>query len=243
MANVAERKLYMSAFPSEISVGQKLFGEIALSPARAELVRKSYLLLSLSVASAMAGGYLGAHSEFIVGLLSNWIGWVLAMILINVVPRIAIAARHNPVMGISALVLDGFLAGLAISPLLYVALMVGPGMIYTALVITGLVFTAVTMYVMTADRVFSAPRGLMAGAFVAIVAAIVLNAFLNIGFLGIVISAAIGIIGVFTLIYATSDVLHNPGIDSPIPCALMLFAGLFNVFVAVLNILLRLDRR
>jgi len=44
-------------------------------------------------------------------------------------------------------------------------------------------------------------------------------------------------------VYATSDVLNNPNADSPIPGALFLFAGLFNVFVAILNILLRLDRR
>jgi FtsH-binding integral membrane protein len=67
--------------------------------------------------------------------------------------------------------------------------------------------------------------------------------FLNIGFLGILIAAGIGIFGVFILVYATSDVLNNPDADSPIPGALTLFAGLFNVFVAVLNILLRLNRR
>jgi FtsH-binding integral membrane protein len=44
-------------------------------------------------------------------------------------------------------------------------------------------------------------------------------------------------------VYATSEVLHNPDADSPIPGALILFAGLFNVFVAILNILLRLNRR
>lgn len=233
----------MPSFPNEISASQKLFGEIALTPSRAELIRKSYLLLSLSVAAAMLGGFIGARSPLIVTVLSHWTGWIAAMILINAVPRIAIAARHNPAIGLPALLLDGFLAGIALAPLLYVARLVGPGLIYTAMVITGLVFTAVTMYVMTADREFSAPKGLMAGAFMAIVAAIVLNAFLNIGLLGIVISAGIGVIGVFTLVYATSDVLHDPQVDSPIPCALMLFAGLFNVFVSVLNLLLRFGRR
>jgi FtsH-binding integral membrane protein len=71
----------------------------------------------------------------------------------------------------------------------------------------------------------------------------VLNAFLNIGVLGILIAAGIGILGVFILVYATSDVLNNPEADSPIPGALILFAGLFNVFVAILNILLRMNRR
>ncbi|HEX5432287.1 MAG TPA: hypothetical protein VFW83_09985, partial [Bryobacteraceae bacterium] len=68
--------------------------------------------------------------------------------------------------------------------------------------------------------------------------AIVLNGFLHIGFLGVVISLAIGAFGVFVLVYSTSGVLSTPDADSPIPGALMLFAGVFNIFVAALNILL-----
>ena len=49
--------------------------------------------------------------------------------------------------------------------------------------------------------------------------------------------------GVCILVYATSDVLNNPQADSPIPGALILFAGLFNVFVSILNLLLRSGRR
>lgn len=45
--------------------------------------------------------------------------------------------------------------------------------------------------------------------------------------------------GVLNLVYTTSNILHNPEADSPIAGALMLFAGLFNVFVAALDILLR----
>ena len=81
----------------------------------------------------------------------------------------------------------------------------------------------------------------MTGIFFSIIGVLVLNAFLQIGFLGMLIAGVIGIFGVFILVYATSDVLNNPEIDSPIPGALMLFAGLFHVFVAAINLLLRAD--
>jgi modulator of FtsH protease len=109
-----------------------------------------------------------------------------------------------------------------------------------ALGITAVVFVGVTLYVMASGRTFSAPRGLMVGLFFSIIGAIILNSFLNIGPLGILIAVLIGAMGVFTLVYSTSNVLRSPYIDSPIPGALMLFAGVFNVFVAALNILLRL---
>jgi modulator of FtsH protease len=225
---------------SGLSGMDKLTGTVTLTGERAVVIKQTYVLFGLSVASALAGGYIGATSETMVRLFSNWLGWILAIILLNVVPRIAIAARHNPVLGIGALVFDGFFAGLAISPLLYIATRVAPTLILASLGITAFVFLGVTGYVMTSGRTFSAPRGLMTGLFFSIIGAVILNGFLNIGLLGILISFAVGAFGVFVLIFSTSTVLNTPDADSPIPGALMLFAGVFNVFVATLNILLRL---
>ena len=91
---------------------------------------------------------------------------------------------------------------------------------------------------MTTRKTFSAPRGLMTGVIFSLIGTIILNGFLQIGVFGLLIAVGIGIFGVFILIYATSEVLNNPEADSPIPGALMLFAGLFNIFVAAINLLL-----
>ena len=79
----------------------------------------------------------------------------------------------------------------------------------------------------------------MTGLFFALIGAVILNSFLNIGVLGLLIGFGIGAFGVFILVFSTSGVLMTRDADSPIPGALMLFAGVFNVFVATLNILLR----
>jgi FtsH-binding integral membrane protein len=226
-----------------MTIADNLFGTTQLSSLRAETIKKTYMLLGLSVAGALCGGYLGAQSDSLARLFTGWLGWILAMVLLNLIPRVAIAARHNPVLGVTALLADGFVSGLVLAPILRIASLYAPGTIKIALLMTLVVFGAVTLLVMSSNRTFSAPRGLMLGIFVSIIAAMVLNAFLNIGLLGILIAAGIGILGVCILVYATSAVLHTPDADSPIPGALMLFAGLFNVFVAILNILLRLDRR
>ncbi|HLJ45076.1 MAG TPA: Bax inhibitor-1 family protein [Bryobacteraceae bacterium] len=229
----------MNPYRPQMSGWDKLTGTTTLTGERAAVIKQTYLLLGVSVVCALAGGYIGATSETLVRFFSNWIGWIVAILLLNIVPRIAIAVRHNPALGVTALVFDGFLSGIAISPLLYVASLVAPVLIMAALGITGFVFLGVTGYVMTTGRTFSAPRGLMTGLFFAIIGAVILNSFLNIGFLGILISAGIGIFGVCVLVFSTSSVLNSPDADSPIPGALMLFAGIFNVFVATLNILLR----
>lgn len=224
----------------EPSTWDRLSSTTALTARQSAVVKQTYMLFGLSVLSAMAGGYIGATSEMLRGLFTNWLGWILALVLLNVVPRVAIAARHNPVLGVSALVFDGFLAGLAISPLLFFASMVNPTLIVAALAITATVFIAVTGFVMVSGRTFSAPRALMTGMFFALIGAMLLNGWLQMGWLGFAISVGVGAMGVIALVTSTSAVLSSPDADSPIPGALAMFAGVFNIFVAVLNILLRL---
>ena len=230
----------MNQYRSEMSVMDKLSGTTELTGSMSAVIKQTYMLLAVSVFCAMAGGYVGATSEFMPRFFSSGIGWVVGMLLLNAVPMVAMACRHNPVLGVTALVADGFIAGLVLSPILWVASHYAPGMILAAFMVTGAVFIAITGYIMTTQRTFSAPRGLMIGMGVSIMAAIVLNSFMNIGVLGILIAAGIGIFGVFSLVFSTSTVLNSREADSPIPGALMLFSGLFNVFVATLNILLRL---
>ncbi len=217
----------------------KLNGTTVLTAQGATVIKQTYLLLGLAVFSAIAGGYVGATSETLARFFRGWIGWIAAMLLLNLVPRIAIAVRHNHQLGVAALVFDGFISGIALSPLLWVARLVAPSLIFDALFITGFVFVGITLYVMSTRRSFSAPRGLMTGIFFSVIGGIILNSFFHIGFAGILISIGIGVLGVFTIVYSTSGVLRSPDADSPIPGALMLFAGVFNVFVATLNILLR----
>jgi modulator of FtsH protease len=229
----------MEDYRPQTSAWDKLSGATALTDRSAAVIKQTYLLFGLAVFSAMAGGYVGATSETLARFFSGWIGWIAALVLLNLVPRIAISVRHNHQLGVAVLVFDGFISGIALSPLLWVARVIAPPLILVALFITGFVFIGVTLYVMSTRRVFSAPRGLMTGIFFSIIGGIILNSFLHIGFAGILISIGIGALGVFSLVYSTSAVLRSPDADSPIPGALMLFAGVFNVFVAALNILLR----
>jgi|HubBroStandDraft_1064217.scaffolds.fasta_scaffold93806_2 modulator of FtsH protease len=229
----------MDDYNPQASVWGKLTGTTPLTAQTAVVIKQTYLLFGLSVFMAIVGGYIGATSETLARFFSGWLGWIVAILLLNVVPRVAIAVRHNHQLGVAALVFDGFISGIALSPLLWVARTLAPELIFAALGITAFVFAGITVYVMTTRREFSAPRGLMTGIFFSLIGTIILNSFLHIGFLGILISFGIGALGVFTIVYSTSAVLRTPDADSPIPGALMLFAGVFNVFVATLNILLR----
>lgn len=228
------------------SVFDRMSTTTVLTAAQAAVIKQTYALFGVAVVAAMVGGFVGATTHAIVQFFSSWFGWIVAMIGLNFVPRIAMSARGNPALGTAALVFDGFFAGLCLAPLLWFASIKAPVMISAALGITAIVFLAITGYVFTSGRTFSAPRGLVIGLFFSLIGAIVLNGFLNIGFLGVLIAVGIGAIGVIALVTSTSAILQSGDADSAIPGALALFAGVFNVFVATLNILLRLfggDRR
>ena len=225
------------------SFGSRMFGSVELSPERMALVKGTYGYLALSVIMAVAGAYFGANSPAVLGLFSSPIAFLVAMAVLWITQSVALAMRHNPVLGVIALLADGFLSGLILGPIIYFAcVMTGsPDIVINALVITGLVFAGVTAMVWTSGKRYSAPRGLMGGLLFAGLGLIVLS-FLMPGDLtspiGLALTGIIGVIGVMTLVYGTSNVLHDPTIDSPITGAVILFAGLFNVFVAVLRILL-----
>ncbi len=229
------------------SVFDRMSTTTVLTASQAAVIKQTYALFGVAVLAAMVGGYIGATTEVIVRFFSSWVGWIVAMIGLNFVPRIAMSARGNSALGTAALVFDGFFAGLCLAPLLWFASLKAPEMILVAMGITAIVFLAITGYVFTSGRTFSAPRGLMVGLFFSLIGAMVLNAFMNIGFIGVLIAVGIGAIGVIALVTSTSAILQSGDADSAIPGALALFAGVFNVFVATLNILLRLfgggDRR
>jgi len=230
----------MSPSNPNSSVFDRLSTTTVLTGSQAAVIKQTYALFGIAVVSAIVGGYVGATTEAIVQFFSTWMGWIVAMIGLNVVPRIAMGARANPVLGTAALVFDGFFAGICLAPLLWFASLKAPVMIVAALGITAIVFLAITAYIFISGRTYSAPRGLMLGLFFSVIGAMILNSFLNIGFLGILIAAGIGAVGVIALISSTSAILQSGDADSAIPGALALFAGVFNVFVATLNILLRL---
>jgi modulator of FtsH protease len=207
---------------------------------RSATLKVTYALLSVSLAGAAAGAAFGAQVPEIREFFGTLIGWVVALVLLNVVPHAAMAMVKRPRGGMAVLALDGVISGVVISPLVYLAAVINPALIILAAGVTAAVFLSVTAVVVSTRRKFSAPRAFVVGAFLSIAAGVVVNHYLDLGLLGILISAAIAIFGVLVLVSNTARVLREPVNTGAIPGALLLFAGIFNVFLGVLNIFVRL---
>jgi len=205
---------------------------------RSETIKATYWLLLASVTCAGIGGYIGSQSEELWQFFTSTFGIITGLLLLNFVPFIALRFIEQPRWGLLALGVDGFLSGIVISPLLHFAAYNAPELIWVALGLTIAVFASVTGYIMVTGKTYSAPQALMAGVFLSIIAAVLLGTQFNLGVFEVVIAAVLAVFGVVVLVSNTSRVLLNPLAVGAVPGALMLFAGIFNVFVGVLRILL-----
>ena len=70
----------------QLSISESLFGSVELDESRSATIKKTYLLLGLSVLCGVGGGYLGANTPAIRNLFTGWIGWILAMVALNAIP-------------------------------------------------------------------------------------------------------------------------------------------------------------
>jgi modulator of FtsH protease len=214
---------------------------------RQNMIHTTYLYLSVAVFGAMAGAYLGSSSEtFLKFMFSGIFVWIGAMFVLNFLPRMALnVAEKTPRLAVPALALNGFVSGLVLAPLVFVGLYysgqdVGGGgnLVTTAMVITGAMFAAITAYVHINKTEFKMMPAMMWGLFGFAVVAIPANMFLQSSIFSIVISGVIGALGIYQLAASTSMIVNDRNFNSPAAGALMLFAGVFNLFQAVLSLLI-----
>ncbi len=234
-----------SVYPHTVH-GSASFPDYERMAHRQNMLHTTYLYLAVAVFGAMAGAWFGAHNEaFLKFAFSGIFFWVGAMIVLNAMPVLALKTAHNaPRLAIPALGLNGFVSGLILGPLVFLGLAysgqdpTSGNLVSTALMITGAMFAGVTAYVFLNKKNFKASGAMMWGMFGFAVVAIPLNVMFQSALLSSIIALVIGALGIYQLAIATSRISNDPNFDSPAAGALMLFAGVFNLFQAILSLLL-----
>jgi FtsH-binding integral membrane protein len=183
--------------------------------------------------------------------LPNWLpGWILAMLGLNMVPGMALkAARQSPRNAAMLLAGHGAFAGVCLSPLIFLAMLVSgvgtdaPNLVQSALVITAAVFLGISGYIYQSGASFNYGKGFGVGLAWTLFAGIGMSYLfpMSSGF-GLFILLGVGLLGTLQLLWATSSVLRDPDFRDPAYGALMLFAGLFNLFQVILSLLIRSRR-
>ena len=197
-----------------------------------KVLRNTYFLLSFTLlfSALTAGISMMLQVSHMVSLVCSF--GALGLIWL-VLPRTA-----NSAAGIGVVFAITGLLGFGLGPILsyYLSLSNGPELIATSLGGTGIIFLALSGYVLTTKRDFSFMGGfLMVGLIIAVLA-MVANIFLQIPALSLALSAAIILIMSGFILFDTSRII-NGGETNYINATVSLYLSIYNIFVSLLQIL------
>ena len=154
-------------------------------------------------------------------------------ILMFVLPRF-----ENSSAGVGIVFLFTGLLGFGLGPMLtyYTGLPNGPSLIATAMGGTGVIFLALSAYVLTTKRDFSFMGGFLIVGFMVVLAAMIANLFLQIPALSVAMSAAIVVLMSGFILFDTSRII-NGGETNYIRATVSMFLNIYNLFTSLLMLL------
>lgn len=196
------------------------------------VLRNTYLLLGLSLLfSAGSATFAMLTNAAPLGLMANLIGMFGLLFLVQ--------ALKDSAWGLLAVfAFTGFM-GYTLGPILNLYLTMfsnGYELIMTALGSTGIIFLALSTYVLTTGKNFSYLGGfLFAAVMVAFLAGIASMLF-HMPMLNLIVSGAFALISCGMILFHTSQIIEG-GERNYISATISLYVALFNLFISLLRIL------
>lgn len=197
-----------------------------------KVLRNTYTLLSLTLMVSAFMAYIGVSMGLSHGMAL--VADIVAIVMLwFVLPRTANSASGIPVI----FAITGLL-GLGLGPVIsyYLNMPEGASVVMTALGGTGVIFLGLSGYALTTRKDFSFMAGfLMVGMFV-VIAAMLVNMFLQIPAMQLAMSAVIVMIMSGFILFQTSQIIHG-GERNYIMATAGIFLSLLNMFQALLHLL------
>ncbi|OGT26649.1 MAG: BAX inhibitor protein [Gammaproteobacteria bacterium RIFCSPLOWO2_02_FULL_42_14] len=196
-----------------------------------EVLRKTYFLLSLTLLFSAAMAAVSMETGFAL----NWIVQLVGMFGLLFLTM----WLRNSMWGVASMfAFTGFM-GLTLGPTLnaYIAeFSNGPQLILTSLGATGIIFVALSAYVLTTKKDFSFLGGFL---FIVLLGGILLSlaaVLFNIPMLQIAMSAVFVVVFSGFILYDTSRILNN-GETNYVMATVSLYLDILNLFLSLLRIL------
>ena len=203
-----------------------------------KVLRNTYILLSLTFLFSA----LMAYTSVLVGV--RVLNPLFLIVGIYGLMFLTHALRNSPWGLLAVFAFTGFM-GYSLGPVLNACLKNftnGPQLIATAFGGTGLIFFALSAYVLTTRKDFSYLAGFLFAALMVAMLAMIAGIFFQIPALQIVISAAFMLISSGLILFQTSEIIHG-GETNYISATVSLFVSIYNLFISLLNILSSFSNR
>ncbi len=217
---------------------------------KSRMIAETYRLLLIALAGTVLSCYtlgnpnLSSGQAFIESFLGlGNMGFFLLFGVLATMPYIAnMAIKSLPEAAAPAVLgVYGLIGGVALAPLLFFAI-VQTGdisVVNQAVVLTGCAFLGASYFAKTSPESLGWTKIIIAPLAMLLFPAILINFFLGSSILGTAITYLLAALGMGQLLYSSKEIYHNPNLQSPSHGAFMLYAGLFNLFQAILSLLSR----
>ncbi len=197
-----------------------------------KVLKNTYLLLSATLGFSALTAMVSLALQ-----LPSWM-YLVSVIGAMVMGIFALPRTANSSKGIAVIFAITGLLGLGLGSILtfYLALPHGPQTVATAFGGTALIFLGLSAYALTSKRDFSFMGGFIFAGMMVVLIAIIANLFLALPALSLTIAAAIILLMSGFILFDTSRII-NGGETNYIMATFSLYLSIFNIFIALLQIL------
>jgi len=196
------------------------------------VLRNTYALLSVTLlfSAVMAAVSMAVAPPRMVAMICTF-GAIA--VLMFILPKF-----ENSATGIGIVFLGTGMLGFGLGPMLnyYVSLPGGASIVTTALGGTGVIFLALSAYVLTTKKSFDFMGGILFVGLIVVFGAVILNLFLNIPALSIAISGGMILLMSGFILFDTGRII-NGGETNYIRATVGMFINIFNLFTSLLHLL------
>ena len=225
--------------PIDVEPARRSASDTVLPISQNTVLRNTYWLLALSLLPSIAGAFVGMQLNFFAFFQSSPIMAPLLMFGLMIGSLFVVTALRNSSWGVVALFGFTFIAGLALTPILTVALGLRNGgqLIGLAGGMTASIFFALAGIATVTKKDFSfMGKFLFVGVILLIVASLA-NLFFQVPAASVAISAIAVMIVSAYILYDVSRIVHG-GETNYIMATMSLFLNIYNIFLSLLNILM-----
>jgi modulator of FtsH protease len=197
-----------------------------------QVLRNTYFLLSLTLL------FSAAMAAFAMKLHAAPMNWILQLVGMFGLLFLTMKLRNSIWGVVSVFAFTGFM-GYTLGPIMNMYLTEfsnGSQLIFTSLGATGIIFVALSSYVLTTKKDFSFLGGFL---FIALLAGILLSLagiLFHLPMMQIAMSGAFVVIFSGYILYNTSQILHN-GETNYVMATITLYLDILNLFLSLLRIL------
>ena len=197
-----------------------------------KVLRNTYILLALTLLFSAVTAYLGiATGVRYVNPLLFIFGTYGLMFLTSYL-------RNSPWGLVSVFAFTGFM-GYCLGPILNMYLLAIPNgghVIGTALGGTGIIFLALSAYVLTTQKDFSFMGGFLMAGFITVFVVMLMGLLFHFTGMQLIMSAAIMLLSSGMILYQTSEIIHG-GETNYILATISLYVQIYNIFISLLQLL------